>query len=130
MSIGQTMNTMPQTLLKANILSSKTEIDTLFTKGKRKQIPPLAVVYYERQTGDPSHKVLFVAPKKIFPRAVERNSIKRQLREIYRINQELFQQQNKTIHIALVALKGFCMTPTRDLTQKYKRLLSDIHQNT
>ena len=130
MSIGQTMNTMPQTLLKANILSSKTEIDTLFTKGKRKQIPPLAVVYYERQTGDPSHKVLFVAPKKIFPRAVERNSIKRQLREIYRINQELFQQQNKTFHIALVALKGFCMTPTRDLTQKYKRLLSDIHQNT
>ena len=130
MSIGQTMNTMPQTLLKANILSSKTEIDTLFTKGKRKQIPPLAVVYYERQTGDPSHKVLFVAPKKIFPRAIERNSIKRQLREIYRINQELFQQQNKTIHIALVALKGFCMTPTRDLTQKYKRLLSDIHQNT
>ena len=130
MLIDQTMNTMPQTLLKANILSSKTEIDTLFAKGKRKQIPPLAVVYYETQTGGPSHKVLFVAPKKIFPKAVERNNIKRHLREIYRVNQELFKQQNKTVHIALIALSGFCMTPAKDLAQKYRRLLSDIHQNT
>lgn len=124
------MNTMPQTLLKANILSSKTEIDTLFAKGRRKQVPPLAVVYYEIPTSYPSHKVLFVAPKKIFPKAVDRNKIKRRLKELYRVNQQLFQQQNNTIHIALVALKGFSTVPGEDLTKKYKRLLTDIYQKT
>jgi ribonuclease P protein component len=119
---------MQQTLLKANILSSKTEIDTLFAKGRRKQVPPLAVVYYEIKTDNPSHKVLFVAPKKIFPKAVDRNKIKRRLKELYRVNQELFQQQNNTIHIALVALKGFSTVPEENLTKKYKRLLTDIYQ--
>ena len=124
------MNTMPQTLLKGNILSSKTEIDTLFAKGRRKQIPPLAVVYYEIQTSHPSHKVLFVAPKKIFPKAVERNEIKRKLKELYRVNQELFKQQGTTIHIALIALKDICTIPGEDLTKKYKRLLTNIYQKT
>lgn len=120
---------MSQTLLKANILSSKTEIDTLFAKGRRKQIPPLAVVYYEIKTDDPSHKVLFVAPKKIFSTAVERNKIKRQLKELYRLNQELF-HQNHTIHIALIALKGFSAVPREDLTKKYRCLLTEIYQKT
>lgn len=121
---------MPQTLLKGNILSSKTEIDTLFAKGRRKQAPPLAVVYYEIQTNHPSHKVLFVAPKKVFPKAVERNEIKRKLKELYRVNQELFEQQGNTIHIALIALKGICTIPSEDLTKKYKRLLTNIYQKT
>ncbi len=121
---------MPQTLLKGNILSSKTEIDTLFAKGRRKQIPPLAVVYYKIQTSHPSHKVLFVAPKKNFPKAVERNEIKRKLKELYRVNQELFEQQGNTIHIALIALKGICTIPGEDLTKKYKRLLTNIYQKT
>ena len=32
-------------------------------------------------------KIAFVAPKKIFKKAVDRNRIKRQMREAYRLNQ-------------------------------------------
>ncbi|MAJ32440.1 MAG: ribonuclease P protein component [Flavobacteriaceae bacterium] len=125
------MNTIQQKLLKARILSNKNEIDILFAKGKRKQKFPLAMVYYTTDNIGPSHKILFVTPKKIFPKAVKRNLIKRQLRELYRKNQDLFvNREGHILYIAIIALADFNKTKTDDLKLEYKNLITSIYENT
>ena len=131
MSTDQTMNTMPQKLLKEHILSSKTKIDILFAKGKRKQNFPLAMVYHTGNDSSLSHKILFVAPIKLFPQAVKRNQIKRQLRELYRFHQNLFVNRNKYIlYVAIIALADLNKTKAEDLELQYKNLISSIYENT
>lgn len=131
MSTDQTMSTMPQKLLKEHILSSKIEIDILFAKGRRKQNFPLAMVYHMGKNSSPSHKILFVTPKKSFPQAVKRNQIKRQLRELYRSHQDLFVNRNEYIlYVAIIALTDLNKTKAEDLKLKYKNLISSIYENT
>ena len=125
------MNTIQQKLLKERILSNKNEIDILFAEGKRKQKFPLAMVYYTTHNIGPSHKILFVTPKKIFPKAVKRNLIKRQLRELYRKNQDLFvNREGHILYIAIIALADLNKTKTDDLKLEYKNLITSIYENT
>ena len=57
-------------------------IDALFEKGEKLQSGPLICKYLESV----NFQVGFSAPKKLFPRAVDRNQIKRHLRESFRMH--------------------------------------------
>jgi len=60
-------------------------IDELFSGGKRLSVPPISVSY-QFQKGDSTTLLAGVgAPKKNFKKAVDRNRIKRLLREAYRL---------------------------------------------
>lgn len=74
------------TFRKSERLCSKNEIEELFSNGSSFYLYPFRVKYYlaKREYGLP--KVLFSVPKKKFKRAVDRNLIKRRLREAYRLN--------------------------------------------
>ena len=50
----------------------------------------------------PIHQVLISAPKKLFPKAVDRNRRKRQLREAYRINKNILYDQNKNKYCTFI----------------------------
>lgn len=77
---------MPNTLSKAERLKSRKVIDALFEKGKSFTIPPYRVVYLQGSNG-----VQFGVgvSKKFFKRAVDRNKVKRQTREAYRLQKQL-----------------------------------------
>jgi ribonuclease P protein component len=74
------------TLSKEERLSWKRYIDLLFTKGQSFVAFPLRVVYLpvEEDSLAPV-SILISVPKKKFKRAVKRNLIKRQIREVYRV---------------------------------------------
>lgn len=80
------------TFQKYERLKKAQEIDTLFQNGKAFSILPIKVLYSikEQSTTTASCKVAFAAPKKIFRKSVERQGIKRRLREAYRLNKASF----------------------------------------
>lgn len=79
-------------LRKNNKLKSNKVISLLYKNGKSVKNFPIKAIYlpYEDFDFSPFLKetqVGFSAPKRIFKNAVDRNRIKRQMREIYRLNQ-------------------------------------------
>ncbi len=91
---------------KKERLFGRKNIETLFSKGNSIFVYPFRVVYMikEREEGVFPVRVLISVPKKRFKLAVDRNRIKRVIRECYRLNKnELIQQsiqENKRVEIA------------------------------
>lgn len=81
------MTTRKYTLSKNERLSWKRYIDLLFAQGQSFVAFPLRVVYLTTEEEMPAPvSILVSVPKKKFKRAVKRNLIKRQVREVYRIH--------------------------------------------
>lgn len=72
-----------QSFPKSEHLKSKKAIDELFLKKQSVKGYPIRLMFHENE--EKSHKVGFVVPKRIVRLAVNRNKIKRQLREAYRL---------------------------------------------
>jgi len=75
------------TLKKTERISFQREIDCLFAQGNVFISYPLRVVYIEQKpfSGAPV-SILVSVPKRRFKRAVQRNRMKRLMREAYRLN--------------------------------------------
>ena len=71
-----------QGLSKKEIISEKEVINKLFEEKNFIKKYPL-LIYYGRNT-EPIHRIVVSVPKRNFKKAVDRNRIKRQLREIWR----------------------------------------------
>lgn len=82
---------MSQHFLKTERLKSKTAFDALFTNGKSVKYFPVRMVFLPNV---PAHntgvQVGFSVSKRRFKNAPDRNRIKRQLREAYRLNKHQF----------------------------------------
>ncbi|WP_445453442.1 ribonuclease P protein component [Flavobacterium sp. 25HG05S-40] len=78
---------------KAEKLKSKKIIDILFTEGKSVSKYPLRLVYVAHDFEDNVPLKMGVSvSKKYFKKAVDRNYFKRVLRECYRLNKPLLQE--------------------------------------
>ena len=76
---------------KEERLSRKKIIEALFEKGSSHLVFPLKVIFLPHP--DPAlshHQILITAPKKNFRKATDRNTLKRRIREGYRLNKALF----------------------------------------
>ena len=74
-----------QRFYRGERLKSKKSIERLFGEGERKLFFPLLLYHLEYHPGDlPYHQVLFTVPRKNFKRAVDRNKIRRRIREAFR----------------------------------------------
>ena len=79
------------TLEKDEKLKSKKLIEQLFAKGGRVKSFPLQLIYLKKEHySECPIKVGFVVPKRAVHLAVNRNRIKRMIREVYRKNKQLF----------------------------------------
>lgn len=100
---------MSNNLNKSERLSGKTTIDKLFTGGKSKSFFPIKVQYRMVEASANSEKasVLFVVPKRNIKRAVDRNLLKRRMRESYRLNKTILafpEGFNKKLQFSLLYL--------------------------
>lgn len=81
---------MPHTFAKAERLNKKKIIGKMFKSGSRSfAIFPLRVVYLEAADDEPLEapvSVMISVSKRSFKHAVDRNRVKRQIREAYRLN--------------------------------------------
>ena len=90
-------------LRKSERLSSIKQIQALFTDGKSFNNPPFAIRYLElAEAGHNNHQILVSVSKRNFKRAVDRNRIKRQIREAYRLNKHLLADISKKYAIAYI----------------------------
>jgi len=103
------MTTKRYTLSKTERLSWKRYIDLLFANGQSFIAFPLRVIFLPTDEPLPAPCSMMVSvPKKKFKRAVKRNRIKRQIREVFRLQKpELIThlgENNKHLLIAFLYL--------------------------
>ena len=91
---------MKFTLGKDEKLKSRKLIEHLFAEGKRVKSFPLQLIYLQiSHDSDFPVKVGFSVPKKVVKLAVDRNRIKRMMREVYRLNKYLISENIKEPYI-------------------------------
>lgn len=87
-------SSQPHTLSKSERISRKLVVDSLFN-GENKSLVayPLRVVYALLPKDDEEASILVSVPKKKFHHAVDRNRMKRQVRESYRMNKDVIMKK-------------------------------------
>ena len=124
--------TAPATFQKRERVVSEKLIDELFNGGHSHSLAafPLRVIYMksEHQDGQPPVQVLISVPKKRFHHAVDRNRVKRQIREAYRHQKHLLADKvdpNQMLVVAFVWLSDQ-LQPSAEVDSKVKNLLERI----
>jgi ribonuclease P protein component len=93
-----------QTFSKNERLCSKPLIDQLVQKGNSFNGFPFKIIWMEIQESSAPVKIVISVPKRNFKRAVDRNRMKRLIREAYRKNKQTFIERvgNRKIVLLLV----------------------------
>ena len=107
-------------LSKSEILRGRKPIAELFDKSSSFFLYPFKVFYRIDAGGGPS-KALFVIPRKQHRRAVDRNKIKRRMREAYRLNRPEG-YSGLSISAAFVYIARTCLS-YREIENKLKTVL-------
>ena len=97
---------------KEEKLNKKKFIEELFETGSSFSAFPLKVIHIPKPAGGRNvHQVLITVPTKNFPKAVDRNTIKRRIREGYRLNKTLFQVSSPLCIAYIYIAKEVLTTP-------------------
>lgn len=122
------------TLSKEERICSKKLINELFTgNGRSMTAFPLRVVFMKRTIVDdqPRAAMLVSVPKRYFKHAVDRNRVKRQVREAFRRNKSIITQNLTDDHEA-VAMAFVWLTnekfPSSEVEKRMVRLLTRISE--
>lgn len=109
------------TFRKSERLCSRRLIDQLFEPGQSKSIAayPLRLVY---QTAKENTALLISVPKRYFKHAVDRNRVKRQIREAYRTNKHIL-PEGMPLHLAILWLDSKHY-PTATIEKKVRNILT------
>lgn len=117
---------------KSERIVSQKQIDALFTGtgSQSKAAFPIRTVYIikEREVGREPVQLLVSVPKKRFKHAVDRNRVKRQLREAYRRNKHLLADvlpTEKAIDLAFIWLSPNHL-PSADVERRIVTLIKHI----
>jgi ribonuclease P protein component len=90
-SLRLNSNPTRNTFRKSERLCSKKLIDQLFKDGKSMFVNTTRIVWLDTKSEQSSHaQVLIIIPKKNLKKAVDRNRMKRLVREVYRTNKHAF----------------------------------------
>ncbi len=102
---------LKNTFSKAERLCSKNKIDLLFKHGITKRTGCIRMIYLlDKKTTGASVQVIFSVPKKQLRKAVQRNLIRRRMREAYRLNKNIlggvFKQDTKQLLLAFLFIEN------------------------
>lgn len=121
---------------KKERLSSEKDIECLFEKGKAFLAFPLRVIFYWEEADEgqavPDVAILISVGKKKFKHAVDRNRLKRLVREAYRLNKHLLADNplllTKRLRLSFVYIHkeklGF-----NEIEKSMKKALETINQD-
>lgn len=121
---------MSFSLKKHEILRSKKNIKELFDNGSSFFLYPFKVYFLPDQSTESSTKVLFTVSKKYFKKAVQRNLIRRRMREAYRLNKnnlKAYQKDSLSISLALIYISRSEL-PFSDINNKLKQVFIRLNK--
>ena len=125
-SSKQTDTIVGNTFSKEERLHHKKIIEELFKNGSSHFSYPFLLKYLPEESKDVSlHRVLISVPKKHFRKAVERNLLKRKIREIYRTNKFLLYPAPTRLNIAII-YTGKQSIPFKNLKNKLIKVLKRL----
>jgi len=112
-----------QTFKKHERLSGQKIIDTLFSEGKIFVVSPFRVVWLEYElAGQSPAQMLISVSKKRIKKAVDRNLVKRRIREAYRKNKDEFYKFLNRNQVKC----AFALLYNSDLIADYKEIEEKI----
>lgn len=114
---------MKFTLGKEEKLKSRKLIEHLFAEGKRVKSFPLQLIYLQiSHDSEFPVKVAFSVPKRVVKLAVDRNRIKRMMREVYRLNKYLIAENIKEPYIFMLIYADKAEPKCTDLEEMFKKV--------
>ena len=120
---------MSFSLKKHEILRSKKNIKELFENGSSFFLYPFKV-HYLPNPDSPNTQVLFSVSKRNFKKAVDRNLLRRRLREAYRLNKNILtivEKDQFSLSIALVYISRFKL-PYKEIEDKLKQVFVRLNK--
>lgn len=116
---------MKYTFGKQERLKSRKLIEKLFKEGKSIKKFPLRLVYLQTEhTSNFPVQASFSVPKRNFKKAVDRNRIKRLMREAYRIQKPTLYKDLKKPHVFMVTFIGNKEPTYTDIKEKIQEVLT------
>lgn len=94
---------------KQEKLTGKKKIEELFKEGSSFYLPAFQIRFFSGPDEQKTHQVLISVPKRNFKRAVDRNLLKRRIREAYRLNKYLI-YDCPTLYIGFVYISKQILT--------------------
>ncbi len=113
------------TFKKHEKLSSEKAIQELFQKGSFFYLSPFKVLSVPQPVQSASSQVLISVPARNFKRAVDRNKIKRRIREAYRLNKSRFESGSKLLIAYIYVAKD--ILPSAEIHQKLPLTLEKLY---
>ena len=120
---------MSFTLKKHEILKSKKTIKELFDNGSSFFLYPFKVYFIPSQSQN-ANQVLFSVSKKYFKKAVDRNLIRRRMKEVYRLNKGFLNygaENPFSLSIALIYISRFKL-PFSEIEFKLKQVFVRLNK--
>ncbi len=119
----------PHALPKSERLSSLTAVRRLFADGASGFVYPFRYMVLKSESTTPTVEVLFSVPKRNHKRANKRNTLKRRMREAYRLNNEALhaaiKEQGKEVDIAFV-YSSKDLLPYKTIEHAVRRILAEV----
>jgi ribonuclease P protein component len=118
----------PYSLSKSERLKSRKQIDQVFETGEKVTLFPFRLLYRVEQ-GTGNVKAGFTVSSKNFPRAVERNRIKRLSREAYRLQKKELEtvvlKNDYSLHLFFI-YTGREIVGYKEISEPLKKLLDKL----
>lgn len=113
------------TFSKAERLNSKKLIQELFTKGSSFYMHPFKVLTLHNLEGKPNFsQVLISVSKRNFKKAVDRNLLKRRIKEAYRLEKEML--KNKPTQLLALLYTSKTVLSSKDIHHGLENVLKKI----
>ncbi|WP_347373599.1 ribonuclease P protein component [Aequorivita sp. Q41] len=110
---------------KTEKLKSTKTIESLFLEGKTLSKFPIKI-FFLPQEGIAINLAAFAVPKRNFKSAVDRNRVKRQLREAYRLNKQLLEKNHGKKFVMLFLFIGKVKPQYAELDKAMVKLLKKL----
>ncbi|MDP2686867.1 MAG: ribonuclease P protein component [Aequorivita sp.] len=116
---------MNQNFPKTEKLKSTKTIEHLFLEGKTHSKFPIKIFFLPKENIE-ANLAAFAVPKRNFKSAVDRNRVKRQLRETYRLNKQLLDEINGKKFVMLFLYLGKVKPQYAELEKAMVKLLKKL----